>query len=205
MKRILLFGNPNVGKSAIFTRLTGVRVIVSNYPGTTVEYLSGKTRINNKDIEVIDVPGTYSLRPESPAEKVAKKFIDESNPKETLIVNVIDSTNLERNLNLTLQLLAAKFPVIVLLNFWDETKHKGINIDVDSLSRFLKVSVVPTVAITGFGVQELRESLNDAEPVALKVKKKDIWDMVGKIIVKTQSIKHHQSPAKATRNGIIYT
>jgi len=191
VKRILLFGNPNVGKSAIFTRLTGVRVIASNYPGTTVEYLRGKMRIEDNDIEVIDVPGTYSLDPDSPAEKVAKKIIDDSDPKETVIVNVIDSTNLERNLNLTLQLLSTKFPVVVLLNFWDETKHKGINIDVDNLSKFLKVPVMPTVAITGFGIQELRKRLSDAKPANLKVKKKDIWDLVGKIINKTQSIKHH--------------
>jgi ferrous iron transport protein B len=191
VKRILLFGNPNVGKSAIFTRLTGVRVIASNYPGTTVEYLRGKMWLGDDNVEVIDVPGTYSLDPDSPAEKVAKKIIDESDPKETVVVNIIDSTNLERNLNLTLRLLTTKFPVVVILNFWDETKHKGISIDVDRLSKYLKVPVIPTVAITGFGIQELRERLSDAKPAILKVKKKDIWDMVGKIINETQTIKHH--------------
>ena len=148
MKKILLFGNPNVGKSAIFTRLTGVRVIASNYPGTTVEYLKGKTNINENDVEVIDVPGTYSLYPDSPAEKVAKKIIDESNPKETVIVNVVDATNLERNLNLTLQLMTSKFPVIILLNFWDETKHKGITIDFEKMSKILKTPVIPTIALS---------------------------------------------------------
>ncbi len=191
MKRILLFGNPNVGKSAIFTRLTGVRVIVSNYPGTTVEYLSGKIQIDNKDIEVIDVPGTYSLRPESPAEKVAKEFIDKSNPKETVIVNVIDSTNLERNLNLTLQLLSTKFPVIVLLNFWDETKHKGITIDALKLSELLQIPVIPTVAITGYGIQELREKYSGVKPSKFSVKERDIWNLVGKIIKQVQIIEHH--------------
>ncbi len=191
MKRILLFGNPNVGKSAIFTRLTGVRVVASNYPGTTVEYLRGKTRIDKKDIEVIDVPGTYSLYPDSPAEKVAKKIIDDSNPKETVIVNVIDSTNLERNLNLTLQLLSTKFPVMVLLNFWDETKHKGITIDSNNLSKLLKVPVIPTVAITGYGIQELRERLSEAKPSGFKIKEKDTWNFVGKIIKKVQVIEHH--------------
>ncbi len=191
MKRILLFGNPNVGKSAIFTRLTGVRVIASNYPGTTVEYLKGKTRINGNDIEVIDVPGTYSLIPDSPAEEVARKFIDESNPKETVILNVVDSTNLERNLNLTIQLLSTKFPVIVLLNFWDETKHKGITIDLQKMSKLLKVPVIPTIAITGYGIQELRESFSKAVPSNLKVKKDDTWNFIGKIIKKVQIIKHH--------------
>jgi ferrous iron transport protein B len=191
MKRILLFGNPNVGKSAIFTRLTGVRVIASNYPGTTVEYLKGVTRIENTDVEVIDVPGTYSLVPDSRAEEVAKKFIDESNPKETVIVNVLDSTNLERNLNLTLQLISTKFPVVVLLNFWDETKHKGITIDVARLSDFLKVPVIPTVAITGYGIQELRKKIDKAKPSKFKVKEKEIWNLVGKIINETQKIEHH--------------
>jgi len=192
VKRILLFGNPNVGKSAIFTRLTGVKIIASNYPGTTVEYLVGKTRIENKDIEVVDVPGTYSLRPDSPAEKVAQKFIDESNPKETVIINVVDSTNLERNLNLTLHLLSTKFPVIVLLNFWDETKHKGITINILKLSELLKAPVIPTVAITGYGIQELREKLSKATPSNFNVKEKDVWNLVGKIIEETQIIEHHR-------------
>ncbi len=191
MRKILLFGNPNVGKSAIFTRLTGVRVVASNYPGTTVEYLRGKTRINEKDLEVIDVPGTYSLYPDSPAEKVAKKIIDDSSPKETVIVNVIDSTNLERNLNLTLQLLSTKFPVVVLLNFWDETKHKGITINSNNLSKLLKVPVIPTVAITGYGIQELRERLSEAKPSGFKIKEKDSWNFIGKIIKQVQSIEHH--------------
>jgi len=191
VKRILLFGNPNVGKSAIFTRLTGVRVIASNYPGTTVEYLKGKTRIDGNDIEVIDVPGTYSLVPDSPAEKVAKKILDKSNPKETIVVNVVDSTNLERNLNLTLQLLSTKFPVVILLNFWDETKHKGITIHSKKMSELLKVPVIPTIAITGYGIQELRESFSKAVPSNLKVKKDDTWNFIGKIIKKVQIIEHH--------------
>jgi len=191
VKRILLFGNPNVGKSAIFTRLTGVRVIASNYPGTTVEYLKGKTRIDGNDIDVIDVPGTYSLVPDSPAEKVAKKILDKSNPKETIVVNVVDSTNLERNLNLTLQLLSTKFPVVILLNFWDETKHKGITIHSKKMSELLKVPVIPTIAITGYGIQELRESFSKAVPSDLKVKKDDTWNFIGKIIKKVQIIEHH--------------
>jgi ferrous iron transport protein B len=191
VKRILLFGNPNGGKSAIFTRLTGVRVVASNYPGTTVEYLRGKTRINEKDLEVIDVPGTYSLYPDSPAEKVAKKIINDSDPKETVIVNVIDSTNLERNLKLTLQLLSTEFPVIVVLNFWDETKHKGITIDVTNLSKLLMAPVIPTVAITGYGIQELRERFSEAKPSGFKIKEKDAWNFVGKIIKKVQVIEHH--------------
>ncbi|MEO0293318.1 MAG: ferrous iron transporter B [candidate division WOR-3 bacterium] len=191
MKKILLFGNPNVGKSVIFSRLTGVKVIISNYPGTTVEYLRGKIRLNGEYIEVIDTPGTYSLDPSSPAEEVAKKILEESSPKDTLILNVVDSTNLERNLYLTIQLLSTEFPVIVLLNFWDEVHHKGITIDIKKLSELLDVQVIPTVAVTGFGIKELREKIKTAKPSKFNVKSEDIWNLIGEITKKTQAITHH--------------
>ena len=98
--RILLVGNPNVGKSAIFSRLTGAKVVISNYPGTTVEFSKGKMRVGSESAEVIDVPGTYTLEPTSPAERVAVEMLN----KGDVIVNVVDATNLERNLNLTLQI-----------------------------------------------------------------------------------------------------
>ncbi|GAH00891.1 unnamed protein product [marine sediment metagenome] len=94
-------GNPNVGKSVVFSRLTGVHVIASNYPGTTVSYMSGFMKMGEKEVEVIDVPGTYTLEPTSEAEEIALKMLDTGD----IVINVIDATNLERNLNLTLQLL----------------------------------------------------------------------------------------------------
>lgn len=156
--RILLMGNPNVGKSAIFSRLTGVNVIVSNYPGTTVEFKKGTMKLGNRWTEVIDVPGTYTLEPFSKAEEVAVEMLK----KGDLVVNVVDATNLERSLYLTLQLLESKTPAIIALNMWDEAKHKGVIIDVEKLEELLGVPVVSTVAITGEGVKELVSKLSEA-------------------------------------------
>lgn len=191
MKRILLMGNPNVGKSAIFTRLTNVRVIVSNYPGTTVEFTRGAMRLNGQKVEVIDAPGTYSLEPMVPAEKVAVRLLQESDPEETVIINIIDSTNLERNLNLTLQILSKGLPTIVVLNFWDEIAHRGISIKANKLSDLLNARVVPTVAITGMGIKELKESLINARPSSFRLQEDSKWITIGKILNETQTVKHH--------------
>lgn len=191
MKKILLMGNPNVGKSAIFTRLTNVRVIVSNYPGTTVEFTRGAMRLNGQKVEVIDAPGTYSLEPMVPAEKVAVQLLQESDPEETVIINIIDSTNLERNLNLTLQILSKGLPTIIVLNFWDEIAHRGISIKANKLSDLLDVRVVPTVAITGMGIKELKESLINAGPSSFRLQEDSKWITIGKILNETQTVKHH--------------
>ena len=126
---VLLMGNPNVGKSAVFSRLTGAHVIASNYPGTTVELTEGTLRIDGGSAEVVDVPGTYSLEPTSPAEEVAVEMIQ----KADVIVNVVDATNIERNLNLTIQLLQTGKPVVIALNMWDDAIARGIEIDVTKL------------------------------------------------------------------------
>lgn len=191
MKKILLMGNPNVGKSAIFTRLTNVRVIVSNYPGTTVEFTRGAMRLNGQKVEVIDAPGTYSLEPMVPAEKVAVQLLQESDPEETVIINIIDSTNLERNLNLTLQILSKGLPTIIVLNFWDEIAHRGISIKANKLSDLLDARVVPTVAITGMGIKELKESLINAGPSSFRLQEDSKWITIGKILNETQTVKHH--------------
>jgi len=188
MKKILLVGNPNVGKSAIFSRLTGVKVVVANYPGTTVEYTKGKTRLLGEAVEIIDVPGIYSLSPTCKAEEVAVKMVSEAD----VIINVVDATNLERNLSLTLELIEKGYPVIIALNFWDETKHKGINIDVDKLQELLGVAVVPTCGLTGAGIRELVVKMREAKPG----KKVDIdyhlrWQKIGEIVNQVQKLTHH--------------
>jgi len=188
MKKILLMGNQNVGKSAFFFRLTGISVIISNYPGTTVEFKQGKTKLNKEVVEIIDVPGTYTLKPTSKAEDVAVKMLKEGD----MVINVVDATNLERNLYLTLQLLERGIPVIVALNFWDETQHKGINIDVKKLEKELKVPIVPTVAITGEGIKELVSKLKEAKPHSYKYSDKEIWNKIGNIVKKTQKIKQRE-------------
>ena len=144
LKRILLMGNPNVGKSAFFSRLTGTKVIASNYPGTTVGFTKGSLVLGDEEVEVIDVPGTYTLEPTCRAEEVASEMLESGD----VVINVVDATNLERNLYLTLELLECDMPVIVALNIWDDTKHRGITIVPERLEALLGVPVVPTVAVT---------------------------------------------------------
>ena len=184
--KILLMGNPNVGKSALFSRLTGINVVISNYSGTTVEVKKGKTKIGKEVAEIIDVPGAYNLEPSSKAEEVATEMIKDGD----LVINIVDATNLERNLYLTLQLLERNIPVIVALNFWDETKHKGIDINVKKLEKLLKVPVVPTVAITGEGIKELVSGLKQAKAHANKYSDEERWAKIGRIIKQVQKIRH---------------
>lgn len=191
IKKILLVGNPNVGKSVIFSRLTGVDVIASNYPGTTVEFCRGCAGYGDKRIDVVDVPGTYSLEPSTPAEEVAVQMLNKTMEEgDCIIVNVIDATNLERNLNLTLQLLKKNIPMIIALNLWDEAKHTGIEINIKELEKILGVSVIPTVAITGEGIKELLNRLDEAKKGEYKFKDTDRWSEIGKIISQVQVIKH---------------
>jgi len=185
--RILLMGNPNVGKSALFSRLTGTHIIAANYPGTTVEFTRGYLRWGEEHAEVIDVPGIYTLEPTTRAEEVAVEMLKAGD----LVINVVDATNLERNLNLTLQLLERRVPVIVALNIWDDARHRGIDIDVARLEKLLEVPVVPTVGVTGEGVKELVRRLPEAamhqESYATSDER---WVRVGDIVSQVQSLSH---------------
>lgn len=186
MRSILLIGNPNVGKSVIFSRLTGVNVIASNYPGTTVEFTRGHMKLGEEEVEIVDVPGTYDLDPTSPAEEVAVRMVEEGD----VIVDVVDATNLERNLNLTLQLLQDGKPVVVALNLWDETRHIGISIDVEKLRDILGVPVVPTCAITGEGIKELVSEVPHAKANSFHYDREKRWEKVGEIVSQVQKITH---------------
>ena len=187
--KILLMGNPNVGKSVVFNRLTGANVITSNYPGTTVEFTKGSMKIGGQRTELIDVPGTYTLEPTCKAEEIAVQMLNEHADGE-VVINVVESTNLERSLNLTLQLLKRKVPVVVALNFWDETKHRGISIDDKKLEKILGIPCVPTCAVTGEGVNQLVERIKDAKPSAYEYEDKERWHEVGNIVDKVQNITH---------------
>ena len=182
-------GNPNVGKSVIFSRLTGVRVIASNYPGTTVGYSRGYMKLGEDMAEVIDVPGTYTLDPTSEAEKIASEMVDTGDGD--IVVNVVDATNLERNLNLTLQLLERKIPVVVALNMWDDTTHRGIHIDLNKLRELLGVPVIPTVAVTGQGIKELVENIPGAISPDMSPRSNDErWAAIGSITDQVQQVTH---------------
>lgn len=186
MKKILLMGNPNTGKSTVFNRLTGTNVIISNYPGTTVDFTQGKMRIGEEEMMVIDVPGTYSLDPNDEAQKVAMKMFKEGD----LVINVVDATGLEKSLNLTMQLIKERKPLMVAINFWDEAKHKGISIDAQKLEKILGIPCVPTCAVTGEGIKELTERLKEAKPPQFDYEDKEKWHVIGDIINHTQDLRH---------------
>ncbi len=180
-------GNPNVGKSVVFSRLTGVRVMSSNYPGTTVNYTEGRMKVGDEVAEVIDVPGTYTLDPTCQAEVVALKMLQLGD----VVVNVVDATNLERNLFLTLQLLERDVPVIVALNMWDDTAHQGVTIDLEKLRQRLDVPVIPTVAVSGQGIKELVEAIPSARTAPHQERSRDErWAAVGRITDSVQTISH---------------
>ncbi len=185
--KVLLMGNPNVGKSVIFSRLTGVQVVASNYPGSTVGFKQGNFKLGEEMAKIIDVPGTYTLNPTNEAEEVAVKMLDEGD----VIVCVMDATRLERGLALTLQLLERKKPMIVVLNIWDEAQHKGIDIDIDKLSEALCVPVIPAVAITGQGINKLVGRIPQAPiPDCPEMTDAERWQKVGEITQSVQTVTH---------------
>ncbi len=157
LKRVSIVGNPNVGKSVIFNRLTGAYVTVSNYPGTTVNVSKGRAKIEGEEFEVVDTPGMYSLLPITEEERVARLILFEEKPE--AILHVVDAKNLERMLPLTLQLIEADFPVILDLNMMDEAEAVGLEVDVNGLEKELGIPVMTTVAITGRGLEALRKTL----------------------------------------------
>ncbi|MCK5178969.1 MAG: 50S ribosome-binding GTPase, partial [Candidatus Omnitrophica bacterium] len=187
MKKILLMGNPNVGKSTVFSRLTGVRIVASNYPGTTVEFSQGTMKIGKEEAVLIDAPGIYGLEASSKAENIVAEMLE----KGDVVINVVDATNLERNLHLTLHLLEKDIPVIIALNIWDDAGHKGITIDVKKIEELLGVPVVPTVGVTGEGIKELVSRIPEScNPKVAQSTEEKKWMKVGKIVNEVQSLQH---------------
>jgi ferrous iron transport protein B len=157
--KVVLVGNPNVGKSVLFHNLTGVYATVSNYPGTTVEVARGVGRIGAHEFEVIDTPGMYALMPISEEERVARNIILEESP--SVVLQVIDAKNLERMLGLTLQLVEAGLPLILVLNMMDELRALGTRINIGILEKRLRIPVVPVIATGGEGMDLLRQRILD--------------------------------------------
>jgi len=155
-----LMGNPNSGKTTLFNNLTGARQHVGNYPGITVEKREGRLKIEELDITVVDLPGTYSLTAYTQDELVARNFLIEKNPD--AVVTVLDATNLERSLYLVLQILELGTPVIVALNMMDEVRRKGVSIDTERLSKLLHTPILEMVARTGEGREDLLKEARKA-------------------------------------------
>jgi len=187
--KILLMGNPNVGKSVIFSRLTGIEVVSANYPGTTIEYTEGRMKLGERMATLVDPPGVYSLEPTSKVEEVTGQILEQG---ADVVVNVIDSTNLERNLNLTLQILERGIPTVVALNLWDVATRKGIEIDTSLLAEELGVDVVPTVAVSGQGIYDLVEAIGRAKvPHPVQFESSDQrWVRIGEISERCQRVLH---------------
>lgn len=170
-KKIVLVGNPNVGKSVFFNALTGMYVDVSNFPGTTVDISHGRY---GGDV-VLDTPGIYGISSFNDEERVARDVVLAAD----LVVNVVDAVHLERDLFLTLQIIDTGLPVVVALNMMDEAESQGIQIDVDLLEHLLGVPVVPAVAIKGRGLDELKSRLAQARPgITPPELKKELQEML---------------------------
>lgn len=189
MKKLVLVGNPNVGKSIFFNYLTGLYVEVSNYPGTTVEILKGRY----KNFVVYDTPGIYGLSSFNDEERIAKNIIMDAD----VILNVVDAVNLERDLFLTLQLIDSGKPVVVALNMMDEAEQKKIKINVEKLSNLLGVTVIPTVAVKQIGFKEVLNAIEKAtagdrdkklaEKISLISRKYGISDIESLLIIEGDS------------------
>ena len=179
---IALAGNPNCGKTTLFNEITGSKQHVGNWPGVTVEKKEGKYK-KDKEMTIVDLPGIYSLSPYSAEEIVARNYIIEEKPD--VLINIIDGTNIERNMYLTLQILETGIPTVVALNMMDEVESSGTKIDIDKISKALGIKVVPIVARNGKNIDLL---MNEVKKVSkeknkeLNIYSKDVEDFLADIL-----------------------
>lgn len=162
LPKIVLVGAPNVGKSVIFNYLTGAYVVVSNYPGTTVDIARGQAKLNGRMYEIIDTPGVYSLSALTDEERVTLDLLRTEKPD--LVIHVIDAKNIRRMLMLTLQLMDGGYPLLLDLNVMDEAEQHGIHIQINKLSELLGVPVVATAAVGNRGMKNLKQAISGFVP-----------------------------------------
>jgi ferrous iron transport protein B len=165
-RTVALVGNPNVGKSVIFGRLTGRYVTVSNYPGTTVDVSRGSGLFTGGAMQVVDTPGILSLFPKSEDERVTRDLLLCERP--SAVIQVADAKNLRRSLVVTLEIAALRIPMVLVLNMSDEAGERGIEIDAARLSEILGVPVIEAVATTGEGINEIRRAVSQARTPSVK-------------------------------------
>ncbi|WP_233564762.1 FeoB small GTPase domain-containing protein [Methanohalophilus sp. RSK] len=162
LEKIVLVGNPNVGKSVLFNHFSNSYTIVSNYPGTTVEISKGDGKVAGKEYEIIDTPGMYSMLPITEEERVSQKYVFDEDAH--VYIHVVDAKNLRRMLPLTIQLIEADVPLILVLNMMDEAEERGVEIDTQRLAKRLGIPVVSTVSTAGRGLKELEETIANYKP-----------------------------------------
>jgi len=172
--KIALVGNPNCGKTTLFNALTGSNQYVGNWPGVTVEKKEGLAQVDGRGVTIVDLPGIYSLSPYSMEEIVARNFVVGEHPD--AIINIVDATNIERNLYLTAQLLELERPMVIALNFMDEVEKRGDRLDVERISRALGVPVIPITARTGRNVQKLLDEAHHQMHTGFTVEPDDLYD-----------------------------
>ena len=172
--KVALVGNPNAGKTTLFNALTGSNQYVGNWPGVTVEKKEGIARVGELSFTLVDLPGIYSLSPYSMEEIVARRFIIDEKPD--AIINIVDATNLERNLYLTIQLLELERPTVLALNFMDEVEKQGVTIDCDRLSARLGIPVIPISARDNYNIDELVRQAHRMMHTGLTLEPDDLYD-----------------------------
>ena len=150
---VALVGNPNCGKTSLFNFASGAHEHVGNYSGVTVDAKAGTFHQNGYTFKIVDLPGTYSLSAYTPEELYVRKHLNEEQPD--IVINVVDASNLERNLYLTCQLIDMDVRMVIALNMYDELERHGNKFDHNSLSRMIGTPIVPTISKTGFGIEEL--------------------------------------------------
>lgn len=181
MMNIALVGNPNCGKTTLYNVLTGSNQYVGNWPGVTVEKKEGIARLGGREVNIVDLPGIYSLSPYSMEEIVARDYIigaKQGSVRPDVIINIVDATNIERNIYLTIQLLELERPMVMALNFMDEARKKGDIIDLKRLSKEIGIPVVPISAKTGENIEELLQAAHKQIHVGFNIEPDDLYDDV---------------------------
>lgn len=171
--KMALAGNPNCGKTTLFNELTGARQHVGNWPGVTVDKKEG-TYKKNKEVTILDLPGTYSLSPYSAEEIIARDYIVKEKPQ--VVINIVDGTSIERNFYLTMQIIETQIPMVIALNMMDEVEARGDKINTKKLSEIFGVPVVPIVARSAKGLKELMDAAIAVANQGTKPKKLDVFD-----------------------------
>ncbi|MBO4350911.1 MAG: ferrous iron transport protein B [Proteobacteria bacterium] len=181
---IALAGNPNCGKTTVFNGLTGANQHVGNYSGVTVESRSGSCKINDQEVEVVDLPGTYSLNSHSPEERVAQDEL--LSGKFDILVTIIDTTSISRSLLFVAQLMQLKLPMILVLNMWDEVEKSGMQLDVEQMKALLGMPVIKTIGSKRVGIDELKEAIVDPATREIKPSRLRLGDVLTNAIHKIE-------------------